>query len=68
MQTGTAMNPISRSQVYRFRSRANAFSFAGRCVQAHWVMLGAHDGEEGEYLVATPADCARLERAGYEFA
>ena len=51
-------------RVYRFRDRDRAFGFARHAARTQWVMLGDDD----RYWVATPADCARLERAGYEFA
>jgi hypothetical protein len=51
-------------RVYRFHDRDRAFGFAGHAAKTQWVMLG----DDGRYWVATPADCARLERAGYEYA
>lgn len=44
------------------RSEASAFAIAGRA-GGHAVMLG-----EGAFWVVCPADAARLERAGYEWA
>lgn len=41
-----------------------AQSAASMAVKSLWVMLG----DSGKFWVATPADCARLERAGYDFA
>lgn len=46
-----------------FTSVKFAFSFADGCSKPHRVMLGA-----GKYLVVTPSDAAKLERAGFEFA
>jgi len=51
-------------RVYRFRDRDLAFGFARHAAKTHWVMLG----DDGRYWVATPADCGRLERVGYEYA
>ena len=32
------------------------------------IVLGNNDGDRGQFLVVTPADAARLQRAGYELA
>ena len=42
---------------------AHSFAARGRM----WVVLGDSD-QPSPYWVATPADAARLERAGYELA
>jgi hypothetical protein len=54
---------ISR-RIHRFVERANAFGFATRAVKTLWVMLG----DDERYWVVTPADAARLEAMGYEYA
>jgi hypothetical protein len=48
----------------RFRDRALAESWAGHAAKAQVVMLG----DDGRYWVVSPADAARLERLGYEYA
>jgi hypothetical protein len=48
----------------RFLDRGNAFSYADGASKHLRVMLG----DDGRYWVATPADSARLERLGYEYA
>jgi hypothetical protein len=48
----------------RFQSRELAFSFAARPPKTLWVMLG----DDGRFWVTTPANCARLEKMGYEWA
>jgi hypothetical protein len=58
------MNKITKSPIYKFVSLANANSFVQHCVKPMWVMLG----DDMRFWVVTPADAARLERAGYEFA
>lgn len=50
--------------VAQFTSRALAFAYANRAAKTLWVMLG----DNGRYWVTTPANCARLERMGYEWA
>ena len=64
----TAIQPVTRNPVYRFRSRRLAGSFRARAVKPLWLVLGDHDGDDGVYLLATPADAERLVRAGYEYA
>lgn len=61
-------NKITRGRVYRFRERSAAESFRRSATKPLWLVIGAHGEEAGEYLVACPADCARLARAGYEYA
>ena len=51
-------------RVARFASRAQAFDYAARPGRRMWVMLG----DDQRFWVARPADCAQLERAGYEYA
>jgi hypothetical protein len=51
-------------RICRFVERANAFGFAARPVKTLWVMLG----DDERYWVVTPADAARLEAMGYEYA
>ncbi len=48
----------------KFTRRDLAFSFARHAVKAMWVMLG----DDGRFWVTTPANCARLEKMGYEWA
>lgn len=64
--TGTPTTPFQKimAATSKFIHRDNAFSFAQGCLKAQWVMLG----DDGRYWVTTPANCARLERMGYEFA
>lgn len=51
-------------ETFRFTRRDLAFSFAHRAEKTLWVMLG----DDGRFWVTTPANCARLERMGYEWA
>ncbi len=51
-------------ETFRFTRRDLAFAFAGRAGKTMWVMLG----DDGQYWVTTPANCARLEKMGYEWA
>ena len=51
-------------RVHRFTQRHHAEGFARHAEKTQWVMLG----DDGRYWVATPADCPRLEGAGYEYA
>ena len=51
-------------ETFRFRDRKRAFDFAARCIKPHHVMLGDYP----EYWVTTPANAARLQRMGYEYA
>ena len=48
----------------RFRDRALAYDWAAHAVKSQLVMLG----DDGRYWVVSPADAARLERLGYEYA
>jgi hypothetical protein len=52
------------ARTYRFRERRHAFGFASHAAKSQRVMLG----DDGRYWVVTPADAARLERMGYEYA
>ena len=45
------------------RNEATAWSLADRCTKPQIVMLG-----DDAYWVVCPADAARLEKAGYEYA
>lgn len=57
----------ARSTIFRFNTLASARSFADRAHKVMMVVLG--DAEAGApYWVTTPADAARLQRAGYELA
>jgi hypothetical protein len=51
-------------RVARFADRAAAFRYAAHPGTPLRVLLG----DDGRYWAATPADAARLERAGYEYA
>jgi len=53
-----------RPRIHRFVERRNAFGFAAHAVKTLWVMLG----NDERYWVVTPADAARLEAMGYEYA
>lgn len=59
---------LIQSTMFRFNSLANATAFQARANDLMMIVLGDHDGERGEFWVVTPADAARLERAGYEMA
>jgi hypothetical protein len=51
-------------RVSRFADRAAAFRYAAHPGTPLRVLLG----DDGRFWAATPADAARLERAGYEYA
>jgi hypothetical protein len=51
-------------RVARLADRLAAFRYAARPGTPLRVLLG----DDGRYWAATPADAARLERAGYEYA
>lgn len=51
-------------QTSRYNDRDLAFAAAAHAVKTHWVMLG----DDGKFWVTTPANCARLEKMGYEWA
>ncbi len=51
-------------QTSRFRQRQAAFDFANGAAKPLGVMLG----DDGRFWVTTPANCARLEKMGYEWA
>ena len=51
-------------ETFRFTRRELALSFAHGAEKALWVMLG----DDGRFWVTTPANCARLEKMGYEWA
>jgi hypothetical protein len=51
-------------RVSRFGDRAAAYRYAAHPGTPLRVLLG----DDGRYWAATPADGARLERAGYEYA
>lgn len=67
MTTSTSKTLI-KSTMFRFSTLASASSFANRASYPLRVILGDADDERGAYWVATPADAARLEHAGYEIA
>ena len=49
---------------YRFTTREHAFSFVDHASERLYIVLG----DDGRYWVTTPAQAARLVRAGYELA
>ena len=51
-------------QTSRYNDRDLAFAAAAHAVKTLWVMLG----DDGKFWVTTPANCARLERMGYDWA
>ena len=57
---------LVKGRIAAFSNLELANFYADRCVKPHWIVLGDHDGDVGEYWVVTPADAQRLERAGYE--
>lgn len=62
----TPIKNLVKGHIAVFSNRELATSYAAHCVKPHWIVLGDHDGDNGEYWVVTPADAQRLERAGYE--
>ena len=57
----------AHSTIFRFNNLATARAFADRAAKIMLVVLGdAH--APAPYWVTTPADAARLQRAGYELA
>lgn len=59
MDSTTYSKIIKASEV--FRSESMARNYAGTAAKPMWVVLG-----EGRYVVCTPANASRLERAGFE--
>ena len=55
---------ITKNKPAEFNSRKLAFSSLDHYVKPARVMLG----DNGKYWVVSPADAARLEKAGYEYA
>ena len=53
-----------RHEPRQFSSRDLAFSAANRSQKTAWVMLGDNE----KFWVVCPADAAKLERMGYEYA
>jgi hypothetical protein len=51
-------------EVHRFTTLAHALGFADAPGARLWVMLG----DDGRFWATTPANCAALERMGYEYA
>ena len=51
-------------EVHRFTTLGHALSFANAPGARLWVMLG----DDERYWATTPANCAALERMGYEYA
>ena len=60
------LQALVKGHIAVFHSLELANLHVDHCIKPHWVVLGDHDGEIGEYWVVTPADAQRLERAGYE--
>lgn len=58
---------ITKSTIYRFSTLATAKSFAANATYPLVVVLGDSD-EVLPYMVVTPADASRLQRAGYSLA
>jgi hypothetical protein len=59
-----AETTLTRNPIYWFRCLGYAESFAYRAIKPLRVMLG----DDETFWVVCPADAARLERAGYEYA
>ena len=59
----TLYNAI-KQRAARFNDRGLAFAHAASANKTLWVMLG----DDGKFWVVCPADAARLERMGYEYA
>ena len=55
---------LTRNPIYRFRNFGNAQNWVDHGVKPQRIMLG----DDERFWVVTPADAARLERQGYEFA
>ena len=53
-------------QIYRFKSPALAFAFADGA--SRHKAMGVMLGDDGRFWVCLLATCARLEKAGYEWA
>ena len=53
-----------RYEPSKYSRRELAFNSLKHCVKPHRVMLGC----DNKYWVVCPADAARLERLGYEYA
>ena len=51
-------------QTFFFQQRQAAFDFAHQAE----IALGVMQGNDGRFWVTTPANCARLEKMGYEWA
>lgn len=58
----------AKSTTFRFNTMASAKAFQARANDIMMIVLGNNDGDRGQFLVVTPADAARLQRAGYELA
>lgn len=58
---------VTKSTVYRMPTLATARLFAASSVCPMVVMLG-DDEKVLPYMVVTPADASRLQRAGYSLA
>ena len=64
--TTRTLKTLIQSTMFRFTTLASAKAFQARANDIMMIVLGDHDGERGEFWVVTPADAARLTRAGYE--
>ena len=53
-----------KNTIYKFNSRAAAFSFANRAHKLHMVILG----DDGKFWVAAPRITEKLHKLGYEYA
>ena len=58
---------VSKS-IFKFTSLTNARSFSYRTEKASLVILGDHDGDNGQYWVALLGDAEWLIKNGYEVA
>lgn len=58
---------ITKSTTYRFSTLATAKSFATNATYQLVVVLGDSE-ESAPFMVVTPADASRLQRAGYSLA
>lgn len=55
---------LTRNPIYRFRNLGRARSWVDHGPKPQRIMLG----DDERFWVVTPADAARLEHQGYEFA
>lgn len=65
--SNNTINTLVKSTMFRFNTLACAKSFVNRTNYPMRIVLGDND-QSAKFWVVTPADGARLERAGYELA